>query len=138
VKSSLRFGRVSASPRVQLRSGVFRKGVSVTTGTPASAFVALAIPRLSFSQRKFDSVPRTVASRLVASAYPDFPRYTLKGVFEKVRRAAQNETLLRMSERFAGQIEPRKRVMALSLKLLVKPRRHARRKAQRRWLREIE
>lgn len=138
MKNISRRGRVSAAPRFQLSPGVSRAGVSVTTGTPASEFVALAFVRLSSRQRRFHSVPRTVALRLFASAYPNFPRCTLRGVLAQARRAARSETLQRISERFAGQIEARMNGPGLSSELLVKPRRHAERLAVRRWPTEFE
>lgn len=107
MKSSVRKSRVLALPRVALRSRIIRAGVSVPSGTPASKFVALTVPRVSFCPRKFQSVSRSVALRLVASEYPNSPRYTLSRVLAKIRQTVRSETFKRISERLASRIGKR-------------------------------
>jgi hypothetical protein len=98
-----RHRRSSASPVCELGRSVLRTGASVTTGTPASQFVALEAPRLDSVQRHHWDLLRGVALRPVASAYRNSPRNTLRGVLAKWRQTARRKTSKRISERFAGQ-----------------------------------
>jgi hypothetical protein len=103
VTSVLRSRRFSASPVYELSRSVSRLGESVTTGTPASEFVASRVLRRSSVQRNQECSLRTAALRMVALAYRQTPRSTLKRVFVELRRTARRKTSRRIFERFAGQ-----------------------------------
>ncbi len=103
VTSVLRSRRLSASPLYELSRSVPRLGESVMTGMPASGFVASRVLRHTSVQRNQDCSLRTVALRMVAFAYRQTPRSTLKRVFVELRRTARRKTSRRIFERFAGQ-----------------------------------
>jgi hypothetical protein len=103
VISVLRNRRRSALPLYELSRSVSRLGTSVTTGTPASEFVASRVLRHSSVQRNQECSLRSVTLRMVAFAYRQTPRSTLKRVFVELRRTARRRTSRRIFERFASQ-----------------------------------
>lgn len=100
----LRIGRRSRQAGEVASGGVVSRGVAL--GASASEYLALCGSRQDLSKRGVGGVGRVVASRGVglrqsAFAYRTFPKSTLSGVFDRLKRAAVANKFARIAQRFA-------------------------------------